>query len=324
MAIVLVFAFVPPASSPQSLPATEAATLQCAHQVFAAVGEKVWPGWSRAPFSTLLIVGDHEFLVSKMSGVAGFSPTDAKPLPGYVILHRSRSFDSQLLATFPAFSSEPTIVVGTPSATGKSQAAWLITLLHEHFHQLQYSQSWYYTQTAALNLAKGDTTGMWMLNYDFPYADSAVQRRYEKFSRALGDAVRARGTARFTTALREVKSKWRELRENLHPDDYAYFRFQAWQEGVARYAELIAARNAAGHEPAIPCLGRIKPPLSQVAKETLSDIYASLDAPKLGERKRVAFYAVGAAIALLFDETSPSWKVRYFEQPFDLEAYFAP
>jgi hypothetical protein len=55
------------------------------------------------------------------------------------------------------------------------------------------------------------------------------------------------------------------------------------------------------------------------------EIATSLRAPPwLAEKKRVAFYAVGAAIALLLDETSPGWKTDYFLRPFAVDGYFAP
>lgn len=291
---------LPTPAAAQPLPA-----VRCAHDLFDAVGERVWPGWSAAPFGLLLIDGDEELIVSSSAEVTE---------------RRKRTLDPHLLATFPAVDGTPTIVVGTPAMTGKSETAWVITLLHEHFHQLQQSQSWYSEKTLGLGLAKGDTTGMWMLNYDFPYRDAAVQARYDRFAHALAAALRARGTVGFTGALREVKQQWRALREALKPEDYAYARFQFWQEGVARYVELTAAREVAALTPRPVCAAGA----AEVADVTLQGVLAALDAPKLAERKRVAFYAAGAAIALLLDETSPAWKGRYLEQPFAMETYFAP
>lgn len=306
------------------MPAPEAVTLKCGYEIFDVVGEEVWPGWKAAPFSTLLIHGEEELLISTAPEVSGFAPAGESPVPGFLLFRRARVFDPRLLATFPATGSEPTIVVGTPSSTGKTDAAWMITLLHEHFHQLQYSQPGYYEQTAALNLAKGDTTGMWMLNYPFPYDDAAVGQRFEQFASALGEGLRLRGAPGFAGALREVKSRWRELRESLEEDDYAYLRFQLWQEGVARYVELTVAERAASRGAGIGCAASIEPPLSQVAEQLLTEIRSGLESPRLAGRERVAFYAAGAAIAALLEETSPDWKRRYFDRPFLLETYFAP
>ena len=295
-----------------SLPAVEAANFQCAQEVFAAVGEEVWPGWQAAPFDALIIDAETEYAITSRAEIPGFAA--AGRLGDAYVLRRTRTLDPKLLATFPALSSPaPVIVAGTAEATGKSAAEWVVTLLHEHFHQHQYSQPWYYERSAALGLARGDTTGMWMLSYDFPYEDPEVGTRYAAFTNALSRALRARGEGIFAAALRDVKARWRELREGLAADDYAYFRFQAWQEGVARYVELLVSQRAAQ-----PCLK--EPP----AAATMDRIFASLDRPELARQKRVAFYAAGAAIALLLDETSPGWKTKYFDRPFEIESYFAP
>jgi len=69
-----------------------------------------------------------------------------------------------------------TIVVGQAENTSaKTSSSWVITVLHEHFHQLQDSQPNFYSDVNALNLARGDQTGMWMLNYAFPYERTEVQ-----------------------------------------------------------------------------------------------------------------------------------------------------
>src|SRR5205823_11170202 len=57
-----------------------------------------------------------------------------------------------------------------------------ISMLHEHFHQLQDSQPNSYAETEALNLSHGDQTGMWMLNYAFPYDSPEVKRSEEHTS----------------------------------------------------------------------------------------------------------------------------------------------
>jgi hypothetical protein len=71
------------------------------------------------------------------------------------------------------------------------------------------------------------------------------------------------------------------VRTRLAPSDYRYLEFQLWQEGVARSIEYAAARAAA---------------------------------------RRIAFYLLGAAIALLLDNTRSGWKRTYTEQPFTLAA----
>ena len=56
----------------------------------------------------------------------------------------------------PAFGPPSTVVVGTPSATKRSAAAWRATLIHEHFHQYQSALPRYYDRVNALGLSRGD------------------------------------------------------------------------------------------------------------------------------------------------------------------------
>src|SRR5207249_765319 len=65
------------------------------------------------------------------------------------VLVRDRHFAPNLLATFPAVAGVSTIVVGLPAATNKNSTEWVLTLLHEHFHQLQTSRPGYYARFAA-------------------------------------------------------------------------------------------------------------------------------------------------------------------------------
>jgi len=307
-----------------SLPTDELELIDCAKQVHAAVGQEVWPGWSAEPHDVLLIDGETEYLICPPAGAEGFEPVGHDDATGCEVLARKRTFPPQLLATFPAVAGVPTIVVGTPQATNKSSLEWMITLLHEHFHQFEYSRSGYYDDVAALGLSGGDQTGSWMLNYPFPYDDRAVQQRFDSFAKALAGALAARGTIEFPAALRTVKSSWRALREALSPKDYAYFEFQVWQEGVARYIELRVAEELAAH-PAAECLGGFDPEELKALPGRMQDrIDGNLHHPALSQIRRVAFYSVGAAIAELLDETSPAWKQKFLRDPFEVDRYFAP
>lgn len=300
--------------------AQDLSLVRCSRDVFTVAGERVWPGWSDAPFSLLLIDGESEYLVCPPAGAKGFELATRDEKLGCDVLTRKRVTNPNLLATYPAFGAEPTIVVGTPKVTGKSDAAWIITLLHEHFHQLQYSRPDYYPAAAKLNLSHGDESGMWMLNYPFPYSDANVQQRMTRFTNALASALAARGSADFASSLRDVKARWRELRESLNADDYRYLMFQVYQEGTARYVELRVAEELA--KSGSGCMSREA--ASEVASQLRATIDSTLANPNLGEKQRVAFYSVGAAIAMLLDEVSPNWKRDYIARPFAVESYFAP
>ena len=82
----------------------------------------------------------------------------------------------------------PTIVVGQAANTQfKTSPRWAITLLHEHFHQLQDTQPRYFAGVDSLGLARGDQTGMWMLNYAFPYAAAEVKEQFSVLCKSLVD-----------------------------------------------------------------------------------------------------------------------------------------
>ena len=102
------------------------------------------------------------------------------------------------------------------------------------------------------------------------------------------------------------------LRAALPPDDDRYLAFQMWQEGVARYTELQAARFAAAHFTPSADFRALPDfvPFDAAAERIEAGIHAGLRAP-LGRDRRVAFYPVGAATALLLDETLPGWRSPY-------------
>src|SRR5690606_10038020 len=134
------------------------------------------------PFAVLLVTPEHEFLVRHPDPSDDFRRVTAyDSLLESAVYVRDRQFPLNLLATFPAVSDLPTVVVGRPAQTGKTSTFWAITLLHEHFHQLQYAQSDYAEAVASLDLAGEDQTGMWMLNYPFPYDSSAIVEPFSNY-----------------------------------------------------------------------------------------------------------------------------------------------
>jgi hypothetical protein len=194
-----------------------------------------------------------------------------------------------------------------------------LTLLHEHFHQWQYSQPNYYAGVAGLNLAHGDTTAQWMLDYPFPYDSAPVRRAMRRLANSLLRALDAKPTAR-VGAITDVLSARNLLRNRLTAADYRYFEFQLWQEGVARFIEYAAAR--AGAESGQPSAEfRSLPdyePYSKAADRARRIVRRELEHLNLGRDRRVAFYPVGAAIAMLLDTTRSDWKQIYTVCPFTL------
>ena len=296
------------ASAPRGIARAEAALLDEAFSIAAGPGEAVWPGWAAAPFDLVLVDGDFEYLARSDQRPEGFAPLAGATLGGGPVLARPRTFEPALLAAFPAFGGAPVIVVGTPSATGREPGRWVLSVLHEHFHQLQYSRPGYYPAVDALGLKGSDSSGMWMLDYPFPYATPAVASAWRDLARNLAGQVEA-GTAE---GRRAFWCRLAAFEATLAPRDRAYLDFQLWQEGIARFVELRVAEAAAARAT----------PGAAVSASTAADVRRSilsrLREDRLEERRREAFYAFGASLGLLLDEDRPAWKEAYFREWFSL------
>jgi len=283
------------------------------------VCDQLWPGWGATIFQVLLVGDSAEFLVDNQRHPGNFTRLGYDQVLRAEVWTRPRRFSPTLLATFPAVGGVPTIVIGSAERTGKSSTAWILTLLHEHFHQWQYSQPDYYAGVSRLGLARGDTTGQWMLDYPFPYDSAPIQRGMRSLAKALARALEARPEMR-RGMLQAVSDNRATLRNLLTAADYRYFEFQLWQEGVARFIEYATARAAVeAREPSADL--RSLPdyePYSQAAERVLRDLRLELEQLDLARHRRVAFYPIGAALALLLDEARVDWKRAYARQPFRL------
>jgi hypothetical protein len=279
------------------------------------LGDRLWPGQARTPMPVLLIRDSAEFLVGRNAGREDFTAT-ADSLLGHRVWTRPRHFPPALVATFPV-DGVPTIVVGTPERTGLSSTRWVLTLLHEHFHQWQYSQPWYYPGVARLGLSGGDSTGMWMLNYSFPYDSIPVREAVRRLALTLRAALDPERRSGIEPVMRARDA----LRAQLSAADYRYLEFQLWQEGVARYVEYRAANLASSGKP--PGNFAVLPdyqPYSAAAADRRRGLPQELEETDLQRNRRVSFYPIGAAIALLLDRTGQEWKEAYSRRPFALAA----
>ena len=317
--LVLVLAGVRATAAPPGISPNDRVGLEEALALVQSVGERVWPGWDAAPFDLLLVDGDAEYLAHSSQRPDGFSAVKGATLAGAPVLWRPRQFPPTLLASFPAFSETPTIVVGTPCSTHTTARRWVLSVAHEHFHQLQSSRPGYFTGVEALGLSRGDKTGMWMLNYAFPYEDATIVGEFDSLSRELARLVEG-GTREARAAF---WCRLRALLVRLEPGDRRYLSFQLWQEGISRYVELkLAEAAAAGHtsSPAFTALAS-DAPYGALAGELRAKVVASLRDESLRTRQREIFYPFGAALGLLLDTDVADWKARYFREPFALEGY---
>jgi len=291
-----------------------------------SLSEKVWKDWTKAPFAVLLVTPEYEFLMRHPSPSADFLPLGYDSRLKADVSYRKRVFSPSFLATFPAIkgSMVPTIVVGRAEQTSaKTSTPWVVVLLHEHFHQLQYSQPTYYSDVEALNLSHGDKSGMWMLNFAFPYDKQEVQDSFHVLSGLLTKAVQSSPT-QFEQSVNAYLRARSEFKQILTAEEARYIEVQFWQEGVARYTEYQIAKLASKkfkpskQYAALPDYTSF----SQAADELYERNFKQLKNQKLEMSRRDVVYPFGAAEALLLDRVNPKWKSRYFVDKFDLTKFF--
>lgn len=263
-------------------------------------GNNIWRGYGAAPFGFLLVGTDSEVLMCQASPKPEFSSQGVDPATRCPRWTRPKSgLSGTFLAAMPLFGPPPTIVMGTPQSTGRTRGEWLRTVLHEHFHQYQSTFSNYYGRVDALDLHGSDTTGMWMLQYPFPYREAAVVKAQAAASIALREAVAERGQADFRAAFDRYLSARATFQTSVSPKDWRYIEFELWAEGVARWTEIFLGRHYPDKQ--------VKVAAQAMEKGTL----AQLASPDLPGQGREFVYAYGAGEAMLMEACGSRWRKEY-------------
>ncbi len=286
-------------------------------------GEKVWKGFTLPPFPIVLVYDDYEFLINHPKPTDDFIFLENDSFLGVDVYYRKRTFNKHFLATFPAVNGFNCIVIGIPENTNQTSTSWIITLLHERFHQYQYTSKNYYQDTMDLGISNGDQTGMWQLNYPFPYEDKAVIEKYEVYANTLQKAVKELNTPQFKEYYKLFSKARKEFKEVLQPDDYKYFSFQLYQEGMARYTEYAFLETLKKYTPTIEVqtIQDFKA-FNNYKNSFLTKHINNITALKLDQQKRVCFYDIGLGEALLINKVNPNWKDQYLLDKFDIEKFY--
>jgi hypothetical protein len=285
-------------------------------------GESVWKGINKIPFAIVLVTDSIEFLVHHPDPSADFLFSEQDTILGTTVFYRKRQFGKHLFATFPAVGGLNCIVAGTPENTGMNPTSWIITLLHEHFHQYEYSYPGYFKSVEELGLSGGDQTGMWMLNYPFPYDSSHVIEQYKKYTQALSTLLKGMDGKMFSGLFKMYKTERKKMKQLLQPADYRYFSFQVWQEGLARYTEykfleLLDQYSASAEVTALP--GFVQ--FSEYKKQLYESEFKNLTNLSLNKDKRICFYSLGFAEGILLDKLNPKWHSLFLKRKFYIERY---
>ena len=298
-------------SSPAPPPALSALIAE-ARKVARYAGEEIWPGFSRAPFAVDLVGERHEYLYCAPGPARGFVALGRDARTGCSLKRRPRHYRRSMQATFVNMDGAPRVVIGMPGHTDGNPAAWIATLLHEHFHQMQMHAPAYEKDIRALGLSGGDQSGTWMLHHGFPYQRKDVAAGFAKTAAALARALKAENKPAFLPLVRAWRKTRRQAFARLGEDSRRYAEFQLWQEGVARYSEIALAEAAAGQfacrAERAPC-----PDYSALALNLRVQVMRHLEHLDMATNGRVSFYALGAGEALLLDRLNPHWREHYFD-----------
>jgi len=279
----------------------EILTRVAAAQRFASeVGDTIWPGYGDAPFGVLLLEQDREVLACRSSPPSQFSPLGVDPATRCETFSRARSgMPETIEAAMPIFGPPSTIVVGTPASVGRGLGGWTHTLLHEHFHQWQSALPGYYAGVDALDLKNGDETGMWMLNFPFPYDAPDALAAHSAASLALAEAIAARGRPNFAERLTIYFERRAQFANAVGAQNWRYAELQLWQEGVARWSEIELG------------LRYPDPEVHASAQALQERTLAQLASPDLSASQRTFAYSFGAGEAMILEACNPTWRAEY-------------
>lgn len=300
------------------LPKKDAIRIREFYRLAPQIADDVWPGWSQTRTPLLLVTKDGEFLTHHPDPPPDFE------LIAEGFYARQRQFPISLQSTFPAFGERTIIVIGEPENTeAKTSTPWLITVMHEYFHQLQDTQPGMMQAANDLGLAHGDKTGMWMLNYPFAYDKPEIGRSFADLRNLLLQALNEKKESKFRPEFQQYEAARKKFFAQLAPEDARYLSFQVWKEGIARYVQVKSAEAAAHYQPsaefaALPDYE----PFAAFGARFRNDTMKELSQADLAKWKRTVVYSFGACEGFLLDRANPKWRDGYFKNPFTLDPYF--
>lgn len=265
-------------------------------RIVAESGDIVWPGIGTVTLPIDLIENDREILFCGRHA-PGFTPAAIDPVTGCGMQWRKRELPVDLAAA-STMGDQPLIQMGLPGTLELSRAQWIVTLLHESFHQYQASLPGYQAAVDAIGVDLDKPGSGWFLSYPFPYARHDVVAAFARMNRCARAFLANKSPAKARQLASDYVTARREAEAVVGARDWRYYEFQVGQEGVARWYELRLARSA----------GRRDRAIAAVATDKWGGLVTSLratEAQGLNIWKRNALYVFGAVEAEMLDQTAP-------------------
>lgn len=289
------------------------------------VSDNIWKDWSKADFTILFLSDSLEYLINHPNPSEDFTQSYFDTYLNKKVYIRKKVFQKNFLATFPAVNGVNTVVVGTPENTGRSSLYWVITLLHEHFHQYQFGQKNYFEKLNNLDLSGGDNSGMWVLSYNFAYEDTTVNKAFNELKLKLLDAFNEEDKKLFRKKTIEYLKAKKEFKNLVSEKDYRYLEFQLWQEGIARYTEYAVLSYMIKNKYVLSeDFMKLKDyePLEENYDKRIGKLKDEIKKASLSEEKRVCFYSLGAIEGLVLDSYQKHWRNKYTKNMFNTSNLF--
>ena len=282
------------------------------YRLSAQIQDQIWPNWSETPAPLILVTPTTEFLTR-----FPVPPKDFTKI-GEDLYARPRQFSPGFQATFPAFGPPAIIIIGEPQNTlSKTSTPWLITVMHEHFHQLQYSQPGYYEGTVALGLRRSPEDSMWPLDYPFPYDDPAVGKAFAQLRDLLLSAVTESNDAKFGKLSKEYGEARRKFFALIPAKDGKYLESNFGRRESRRCTEIKCAEAAANYQPSAEFAGLADfESFSAYAARARQKSLDQLRAIDIATSKREIVYSFGAAEGFLSTGSILIGRMNIFDSHF--------
>ena len=158
-----------------------------------------------------------------------------------------------------------------------------------------------------------------MTNQTFPYDAPEVNAQYDLYRNALHNAVKHRDSPGFRQKYKLYIKNRNAFTNALSAEEYKYFSFMIWMEGVARYTEFMFMECLAGYDPSAEFkrLRDFTSFESQLEKERLKEA-AFLEELQLKQGRQTCWYTIGYAEGLILDKVSKGWKRQYWLDKFNI------
>lgn len=323
-----------------------------------SLGNRVWPGWGDADIPIIVYNESYAFLVGIDQPADGWMSVPGRAQRGgrwEMALAEGIAGQPYYRQRLPADGATPqafTVLVGERWVAALPTREWLLISLsrqmRDDFGPL-FPHWWLARQTmgaseryiqglahesfhafiggiAADRLAAGENAARrWEKVY--PWNNQALQTDWQSELDILARALRAGSEEEVAELARQFLTQRAARRQaaRLSTDLTSYERWREWQEGLAKYAELILWREAHASPDYQPSAGMMSDSdfgqyagFPQHWENELGNLTR-----RAGDEGDGRFYYTGMAQAVLLDRLSPEWKARAMQDNIWLEDLLA-